>query len=604
MRRNGTLFFDIECYKNFFLVMFRNAESGKITSFEFHDDEFAPRLDLLGKIIRTYRLIGFNSNKYDLPLVFFALKGATPAQLKEASDAIILGGLQPWQLEQKFNFVIDKKRIDHIDLIEVAPGKASLKLYGAKMHSKKLQELPIDPDALINPEQREELKQYCANDLRITEDLFHKFSEQIELREAMSAEYGIDLRSKSDAQVAEAVISHYMEKAKGVKPKRPLIEGGTLVRYHKPDFIRFQTVEMQAAEKRICEADYYVSDSGKIIMPKGLDETPISFGKSQYRIGIGGLHSCEQTAAHYTDSDYVLIDRDVTSYYPSIVLNCGLYPKHLGMEFLKIYKWIFECRIEAKKKGDKSKADSLKISLNGSFGKLGSKWSILYSPDLLLQVTLTGQLSLLMFIEMIETGSTAEIVSANTDGIVIKCPKTAIETVNAIIKKWEVITGFKTEETRYSAIFSRDINNFIAIHENRKGSKTKGAYAPAEPVGSSWPNPHNQISIDAVTEYLKNGTAIDKTITECTDIRKFLSARTVKGGAVHKGKYLGKAIRWYYKKGNIGAIHYKINNYLVPRTEGAEPLMELADALPEGIDYDWYINEARSILRDIGESLF
>ena len=37
-------------------------------------------------------------------------------------------------------------------------------------------------------------------------------------------------------------------------------------------------------------------------------------------------------------------------------------------------------------------ANALKIVVNGSFGKFGSRYSILYSPDLMLQVTITGQL--------------------------------------------------------------------------------------------------------------------------------------------------------------------------------------------------------------------
>ena len=47
---------------------------------------------------------------------------------------------------------------------------------------------------------------YCQNDLGVTKALFNTLRSEIELRKEMSEEHGIDLRSKSDAQVAEAVL--------------------------------------------------------------------------------------------------------------------------------------------------------------------------------------------------------------------------------------------------------------------------------------------------------------------------------------------------------------------------------------------------------------
>lgn len=64
---------------------------------------------------------------------------------------------------------------------------------------------------------------------------------------------------------------------------------------------------------------------------------------------------------------------------------------------------------------------TFKIVLNGTFGKLGSKYSFLYSPNLMIQVTITGQLALLMLIEALEAAGIS-VVSANTDGIVSRCP--------------------------------------------------------------------------------------------------------------------------------------------------------------------------------------
>jgi len=244
-----------------------------------------------------------------------------------------------------------------------------------------------------------------------------------------------------------------------------------------------------------------------------------------------------------------------------------------------------------------TETNSKKLSINGSFGKFGSKYSTLYSPDLLIQTTLTGQLSLLMLIEMLEMNG-AQVISANTDGVTFKCRKNDKKTVDGIVSAWEMLTGFVTEETQYRILCSRDINNYCAIKVNG-GVKLKGAYTPP----GLQKNPTNEISTMAVIDYLKSGKPVEHTVRECEDIRKFITIRTVKGGAVKNDKYLGKAVRWYYRQGETGTINYKINNYKVPRSEGAYPLMTLPDELPDDINYSWYIDEAKSILTDIGVTL-
>lgn len=171
------------------------------------------------------------------------------------------------------------------------------------------------------------------------------------------------------------------------------------------------------------------------------------------------------------------------------------------------------------------------------------------------------------------------------------------------------------------------MNNYIAVYAKPKKPtepcKTKGAYAKA----GFQKNPANEICIDAVIAHITEGKSLYKTIRGCRDIRKFVTVRTVKGGAVwgvkpveferyseKTGKrlksgtsydmsgdeYLGKAIRWYYSTEAEGAIHYKENGNKVPRSDGAMPLMELPDSFPEDVDYGWYVKEARSILEDIG----
>jgi len=583
-----TLVLDTEVYRDYFLASFLNVDTGNVRHFECHADQ-ALDVRTLQAILGRYRIVTFNGLNFDMPVLSVAMGSGDPAAAKRVANKIILNNMKHWQLG------IDLPECDHVDLIEVAPGIASLKIYGGRLHAPKMQDLPIDPDASIEPGQRALLRQYCENDLRTTLALFRKLEPQIALRESMSAQYGVDLRSKSDAQIAEAVIVHEVEKRMGRKlvKQDPFRLAGQTFRYKWPSFIKFGSNAMDIPHAIILTAEFTIGSNGVVTMPKEIAALKIKIGQSTYQMGIGGLHSTEKSIAHHADDDHILVDRDVASYYPAIILNCGLKPASMGDHFTAVYRSIVERRLAAKRSGDKVAADSLKITINGSFGKFGSPYSKLYSPPLLIQTTVTGQLSLLMLIEQLEAEG-IPVVSANTDGIVIKCPRSKVALMEMIVLEWEVATGFDTEATEYAALYSRDVNNYVAIKPD--GVKVKGVYAPA----ALQKNPTNEIVTTAVINYVQKGVPVEQTIHGCTDITKFATIRTVKGGAVKDGAYLGKAVRWYYALGELGTINYKVNGYTVPRTEGAKPLMDLPEAFPDDVDLDWYVSEAQSVLRDIG----
>lgn len=587
-----TAVFDIETYVDYFLVMFRRVDRDEPRAFEMYAGRPLD-IETIRRVLCNHRLVSFNGRNYDILILALALANATNAQLKRASDDIVLGGLKPLQFEEKYE-VQTPRYLDHIDLIEVAPGMASLKIYGGRIHCKRMQDLPIEPDARIGADDRARLVSYCGNDLQTTIDLYNKLAPQLALRDTMSVEYGEDLRSKSDAQIAEAVIRSQVQKLTGrrvYKPDFAMVD--KTFRYRAPSYIQYQTPQLQEVLRQVQAARFVVAGNGGVEMPKVLSAAKIAIGNSVYRMGIGGLHSCESTVSHIADDDTILVDRDVTSYYPAIILTQHLTPKHLGEPFLKVYRKIVRERLAAKAAGNKVVADSLKITINGSFGKFGSKYSALYSPNLMIQVTITGQLSLLLLIETLERRG-IPVVSANTDGIVIKCPKAKYGLLNAIVLDWEIATGFETEETRYRALYSRDVNNYIAIGVDGK-VKAKGAFAAA----GLQKNPSNEVCIDAVTAYLRDGTPIEDTIDACDDVRKFVTIRQVRGGAHKDGTYLGKAVRFYYAEHERGSINYVTNGNTVARTEGARPLMELPDELPFDIDYDFYCREAYAMLDDL-----
>ena len=583
---------DLEVYVDYFLASFRNIDTGNVRSFELYDgQEFDSKT--VAQALRKGTVVTFNGNGFDIPLLSMAIEGADCAKIKRACNAVIEGGKRPYQLERMFNFEV--RECDHIDLIEVAPGMVSLKIYGGRLHCPKMQDLPIDPSASITPEQRALLREYCANDLVVTETLYRKLLPQIQLRQQMSEQYGMDLRSKSDAQIAETVIKSEVEKLTNKIVERPEIDPGTEYKYNAPEYIRYSTPALQEILRNILADTFIVSGTGKIADPVSLKDVTVTIGSSTYKLGIGGLHSQETCVAHHADDEHVLLERDVASYYPNIIQNLGLAPKHMGEAFTRVYGSILARRLVAKRTGDKVTNEVLKICVNGSFGKLGSKWSVLFAPNLLIQTTVTGQLALLMLIERLESAG-VPVVSANTDGVVIRCHKSKVDLMADIVWGWECVTGFDTEQTDYTAIYSRDINSYIGIKTDGK-TKRKGVYA----VTGIAKSPANDVCVDAAVAYVQHGRPVEDYIRACTDVTKFVTIRTVRGGALdQQGDYLGKAIRWVYGAGVTGCLTYRVNGYSVPRSEGATPLMELPAAVPSWIDFDWYIAEANSILEDIG----
>lgn len=601
--------FDSEVYTNWTLFYFRNVDTREEWRFEHPLD-----LPAIRKVVREHRLITFNGIGYDIPILMLALKGATAEELKKASNRIIVHNLKPWNFEKEFNIKVNPKDLDHVDLMEVAPMTGSLKLYGGRMHSRHIQELPIPHDKILTEEDKAILRQYCGNDLETTTDLYRSLSSQLALREVMSATYGIDLRSKSDAQVAEAVIRSECEKIVGERVFKPGDLTGNKYTYAVPSWMTFRIFDVL---DDVRASEFIVNDKGSVIMPKALESKKLTMGNSTFKMGIGGLHSTEERQIVLADDQYVLIDIDVESYYPRIILNQGLYPPHIGPAFLTVYQRLFDRRVVAKGQVKELKAqlktqfdgavlkelervsavnEGCKIQINGSFGKLGSRFSVLYAPGLMVQVTLTGQLALLMLIERLSEVLDCAVVSANTDGVTMRCHKSSLDDCLAVVKEWETLTNFKTERADYSGLYARDVNNYVAIMTDGD-VKTKGVYGKGLPLQK---NPVATICSEAVVAYLKSKTPVEETIRTCEDMRKFVCIRSITGGALYHGAFLGKVIRWYYSTEELDPFTVKNNGYAVPKTEGARPCLEIPIFVPEDLDREWYVREATSMLQDMG----
>lgn len=641
---------DCEVAPNAFGLGIFRPSTGKKVWYEVSEWEDFDR-DRVRNLLRRRTTVGFNSRAFDLPLIYMALDGASNQELMDAATRIIQERIPAWRADQEFGIHIPK--IDHIDLFDTNPSvKSGLKALAARRHIKLLKDLPFKPNTPLTREEWLEGRDYCLDgDLEATHSLFVAMQEPIQLREVMRARYDtMDLRSKSDAQVGETIIKTEVERKTGERIKKAVIAEGTAFRYELPEWMSFKTPMMQQVLETIRTTDIVIGKGGKTLLPKSFSEFEIVFDGLGYTLGIGGIHSTEANRSVHSDSQHVLIDADVASQYPSIVLKLGLFPKAMGREFLAVYKSIIDARLEAKRAKDKITDKGLKISINGAYGKLGSAYSTLFAPHLMVAVTLTGQLSLLMLIEEAHLRG-IPVVSANTDGVVFKCPRDlwngfvmrdgkptdrlAPSPIQDIIEWWEGVTSFNLEFAEYSAIYNQSVNSYMAIKPD--GSyKRKGALANHWREELPWggkntdydmirsglmKNPQMTICADAVLGLILHGIPVEKTIRECRDVREFITVVNATGGATwgngapiyetiertdSKGKrvrsealvgiegeeYLGKVVRYYWSVDGgpilkVNGHHVTGNRPKVSKTDGCRPLMILPDDYTVPDDLDY-----------------
>lgn len=642
-----------------FLTCVKVIETGEVGSFWWHKDG---DMALLHTMLKREDLtwVSFNGWHFDAPLISAAIAGKTPTVLKQIANSIINENGKSWEIPDQFGF--DMIKFDHIDLIEVSPGvRVSLKTFAGRMGYTTMVDLPFEHDQDLTEEECLVLETYCQNDLGVTEALFQRLRTEVDLRIEMSEEHGIDLRSKSDAQVAEAIL----KKAANIKgrPGNPPLSVG----YKAPAFIHTDSDVINELIQRIEATSFRINaGNGQVEAPDFLDE-PVKLGHGTYQMGVGGLHSTHDKKFFAEATDEVMIsDFDVASYYPNLMLKAGLTPKFGGgggERFIAEYKKIYDRRMEAKRSGNKKVANALKIALNGTFGKLGSPYSSFYSPDLMLGVTMTGQLNLMCLIYDLEFSPDIKVLSANTDGIMVQYPASKRDRVLTMIKMNALRTGFEYEETAYRRVAMKDVNNYIAVTAERapviitpegeivtcKASpgvaKRKGLYAET----GLMKNPTMEVCSDMAVEYLRDNVPPWDAIQSHTDIKDFVAIRAVKGGGVQYeklvevddwvevadrewkrqawldagidkasvkrksrpapvevgvgGQKFGRIARWIMSTQSNPPICYIGSGNKVQKTDGARLCMTLPETLPIDIDLDWFVQETIDMLGDMGVTI-
>lgn len=328
----------------------------------------------------------------------------------------------------------------------------------------------------------------------------------------------------------------------------------------------------------------------------------------RFDFGTGGIHGSIESATVRSDDEHVIIDADVESMYPNIAISNGSHPEHLGKSFCKIYKDVFETR-KSFAKGTPENA-VMKLALNGVYGDSNNQYSPFYDPAYTMAITINGQLSLCMLAERFMTIPECKIIQVNTDGVTVRIPRKYLDDYYRIAEEWQAIVKLKLEYAIYSAMFIRDVNNYVALYESGK-IKSKGAYEYKE---LGWHKNHSSLVIPMAVEHelLGKGTAEEFIRSHDSKWDFMLRTKVDRSSRLVLVMDDGTEVQQqnicrYYPVAKGGGKLVKIMPPLKGKEEAGERRLSIDsdwDVIPCNdiskfnwdINYDYYITEARKLI--------
>lgn len=596
--------YDVESYPNFFCITAKEVKKDRRGAIaQFVIDRTRNDIDAIRNWARAAALIGYyNKNYDDKVLAHIIQNNASASDLWTLTTKIIEG--------DKLTF--DFSAISSLDLSNIKPsGKShiSLKQLAINLKHSRVQDLPYEPGTVLTELEKIEVLAYNVNDVEITEKLYWKLKSQIDLRFDVSEMFGVDATNETESGIADVVLEKLFRdrfSEMGVNPN--FDEWGT----------DYEEIAMADCILPFVDfkSDYFKSVLKKlqIVTLKKQDgfryNIKVKYNGITYKLGIGGIHSEDSPGIFKASDDSELIDADVTSYYPNLCIQHRIRPEHIGDLFLNIYQSILDERQGAKKqwkitkiKKFDTKQSILKITANAIVGKMGSDFHWLRDKKAFIQVTLNGQLALLMLIERL-TAVGIEVISANTDGVVSIVRSHQRQLFDDVCHQWQIDTKFTLEYTNYKKYVRRDVNSYITLKTDGE-LKTKGCFVSDISLTKGYNHPIVPI---ALREYFVNEIPIETTITNHQDVYDFCVAqKTGSGFGVYANN--GKTKRKLQKNNryivtNSGEVLTKESKGKVIRLVSdscCQVVNDIDNSDPKsyGINYKWYIDKATEIVEQI-----
>ena len=603
-----TFAYDIETYPNYHSAVFVNIEDEN-DIYEFVLYKNRNDTQALVQFIQqnNLRLVGFNSRGYDnilLKALLSATQAITNRKLYNLSKYIIENKTRDYKPYVKRLYYDNTpfESVDLMELVSINTIRPSLKSCAIHLKYDLIQDLPLDPDKPIKDKDIELMLKYNLNDVKATRLLYLQLLPDIELREKLGKQYDVDLLSASDSKIAKTVL----DSAYGIPIVKATERHEIPVKDLLPKNLVFNSKYLKKFLSRLKEKTL-ISGVSKI-------KESVAIGGITCTLAQGGIHSEDAPGVFESDDEYVLIDSDVASYYPNIILLEGVIPQHLDKDrFWKLYKELIETRIKAKREGDKTTADTLKISINSTFGLMGFPYYWLFDPKCMYQVTIAGQLYLIDLAEKLLQDPNNQLISMNTDGVLFRVKKDSLGNYMSICESWEKRTGFELEHNEYKLYARRDVNNYMSVDYKDK-IKTKGIFSDGLRLNKrTFVTAYNSPIIAlALQAYFKDGIDPQTTVDQERDIHNFLfSEKTDKKFKMFAEKVArGKIIREELQKTNrwlVSKKGYRLKKYHQYGGKDVKKMVDcnviLANDINEvslaDVDKEYYVNETWKIIYEI-----
>lgn len=630
LKNKKCIVFDIEVLKNIVTITTKDTETKQIKVFEL-----SQRLNTIDEAVEYFTsdtenkiFVGYNNKHYDDPIFNYIIelyynKYFEKKTVKEICQSIYNLGkiiienkeenLSKWK---KYKY---KNYFESVDLLTMLFSKAlrvSLKETQVTMQYENVQEFVTDWDSELPENKFDKLISYNINDVNSTEKLLEKCKKSLELRVSIEKDFGINCLSVDNVNLGMQILEQEYIKRTGIDKKvleslRSPCDSIDLEKVIFP-WINYDTPILQELLKEL-KSNHNVSPGRK-----GYEKT-ILFGGMKVTIGVGGIHGDNGTCIIKPNDDELLLDSDVTSLYPSMIIQHELYPSHLGKIFLDIYKNIYDRRLYAKAHKIKNTDLTLKYALNGLSGNLQNEYSWVYSPFTVMQIRINGQLLLLKFCEKL-LSINCKLKQLNTDGVMYLCKKDKVKELENIIKEFEKWSKLNFETEEFKEVYQLAINDYFAVtpnyeitHDFDKDIKKKGFFLTKLELGKGL---QPKIIPETIIRYFVDKIPIETNIKECKDIRKFLqSEKTGKQWTVEYNNEIQQRINRFYASTNGYYLwKYKIENGTKAYTnmlkgQGVNILNELLSdedlnweySLGKtfndiyNVDYNYYINQCTKI---------
>jgi hypothetical protein len=630
----NVLIYDIETMQELFLVCIYNPETQ-----QWHEFQVSKNTNQIDAFVRftedykDYHWVGYNNLRFDSQVVEWIIRNhqnwheigaleVTARIAQKAADVIHDANYDvfpEYREEWLANKQIDLFRVNHYDNKN---RRVSLKRLEFEMDLENIEEMPIHHTKTDMTDEEIQLTiDYCRNDIYATYEFYkvttgdtehplYKGNNQLELRQDIEEEFGIPCLNYSDSKIGDEMIKKYYCSEKGIQygdlPKKGYFRKEVKAKNCIADYVTFQTPELQQFLKHVQKQVFTLTDDFK---------ESLVFYDNTYTFAKGGLHTENKPKIFEADEDVEIIDWDVSSYYPAIIINNGKYPQHLGKEFLRGYKQMFEKRLELKPLAKKDKkiagiVGALKLAVNSVYGKSSDMQNWIYDRQLTMFTTITGELSLLMLIEQYELNG-IHVISANTDGVTIQIDKNKIDKMHELNKWWMDLTTYELERTDYAKIIFSTVNDYLAIKTNGE-IKKKGDFLTDFELHK---NKSGRVIPMALEQYFVHNIPIADTITNHNNIYDFALRQKAskdfhyEGVAGTKRTVYNKLIRYYVS--NTGEKLLKIKNpecttnaAEVSQVEAGEWLMTVCNKLTkdhplDNINHAYYIERAERIVHKI-----